>query len=41
METLILIAGGLFIIDKLTGGVLSAVFLAEAHNFIVRLFLGN
>ena len=41
METLILIAGGLFIADRISDGLLSGIFLVGAHNFIVRLFLGN
>ena len=41
METLILLFGGLFIVDRILDGFLSGIFLVGAHNFIVRLFLGN
>ena len=41
MEILIIISAGLFIIDRISDGLLSGIFLVGAHNFIVRLFLGN
>jgi hypothetical protein len=38
METLIIIFGGLFIIDRISDGLLSTLFLVGIHNFLVRLF---
>jgi hypothetical protein len=38
METLIIIAGGLFIADRILDGDISVFFLAGLHNFLVKLF---